>query len=194
MLFLFSPNMEWSASQHSWRHICIFVSLTVKAVHLEVVPDLTSETFITPCDLPWASETLSFGVTTVPTTLVRSRNFTNFFAQRNIPGIITEFCASGVVFHPWGLLVPWIVPLKVSIPISYRTKSLQQFWLRWKHAWTTDPWWPSTPGHFNTGQPLGALNLPDPFVFFRPVSLHHRWHLCQNLVRHFWQRWSREYL
>jgi len=49
-----------------------------------------------------------------------------------------------------------------------------------------------TPGHFLIGHPLCAL--PDPAISFRPVSLLRRWHLCQNLVRHFWQRWSSEYL
>ncbi len=26
------------------------------------------------------------------------------------------------------------------------------------------------------------------------MSLLKRWHLCQHLVRYFWERWSREYL
>ena len=49
-----------------------------------------------------------------------------------------------------------------------------------------------TPGHFLIGQPLMAL--PDPSFSYYSVSLLRRWHLCQNLVRHFWQRWSGEYL
>lgn len=49
-----------------------------------------------------------------------------------------------------------------------------------------------TPGHFLIGRPLSAL--PDPSSCYRPVSLVQRWHLCQNLVHHFWQRWSAEYL
>ena len=32
--------------------------------------------------------------------------------------------------------------------------------------------------------------LPSPIV----LSLLRRWHLCQVLVRHFWQRWSKEYI
>ena len=49
-----------------------------------------------------------------------------------------------------------------------------------------------TPGHFLIGQPL--CTLPDPSFSYRSVSLLRRWHLCQNLVRHFWKRWSAEYL
>lgn len=49
-----------------------------------------------------------------------------------------------------------------------------------------------TPGHFLVGRPIVAL--PDPQASYRSVSLLRRWHLCQHLVRHFWQRWEREYL
>jgi hypothetical protein len=49
-----------------------------------------------------------------------------------------------------------------------------------------------TPGHFLIGQPLCAL--PDPSSSFRSTSLLRRWELSQNIVRHFWQRWSSEYL
>ena len=49
-----------------------------------------------------------------------------------------------------------------------------------------------TPGHFLIGQPLMAL--PDPAMSYQSVSLLRRWHLWQTLVRHFWKRWSLEYL
>lgn len=63
-------------------YVCVFVSLTVKAVHLELVTDLTSEAFlaclrrfIARRDIP-----LSCGVTMVPTSLeqiMRLRRFLN---------------------------------------------------------------------------------------------------------------------
>ena len=49
-----------------------------------------------------------------------------------------------------------------------------------------------TPGYFLIGQPL--MSLPDPAMSFQSVSLLKRWHLCQCLTRHFWKRWSLEYL
>ena len=49
-----------------------------------------------------------------------------------------------------------------------------------------------TPGHFLIGKPL--TSLPDPQLSYRSVSLLRRWHLCQNLVRHFWERWHNKYL
>ena len=49
-----------------------------------------------------------------------------------------------------------------------------------------------TPGYFLIGCPLEAL--PDPLSSFQPQSLLQCWQLCQSLTRHFWQRWSKEYL
>ena len=49
-----------------------------------------------------------------------------------------------------------------------------------------------TPGHFLIGRPVEAL--PDPAFSYRSISILSRWHLCQALVRHLWQRWSVEYL
>lgn len=49
-----------------------------------------------------------------------------------------------------------------------------------------------TPGHFLVGRPL--TSIPDPQMSYRSVSLLKRWHLCQNLTRHFWERWHSEYL
>ena len=49
-----------------------------------------------------------------------------------------------------------------------------------------------TPGHFIIGQPLEAL--PDPSESYLSILLLKQWHLVQLLVRHFWQRWSTEYL
>ena len=49
-----------------------------------------------------------------------------------------------------------------------------------------------TPGHFLIGKP--PESIPDPAFFYRALSLLRHWHLCQALVRHFWQRWSTEYI
>ena len=48
-----------------------------------------------------------------------------------------------------------------------------------------------TLGHFLVGRPLESI--PDP-SFYLFVSLLHRWHTCQNLVCHFWRKWSSEYV
>ena len=50
-----------------------------------------------------------------------------------------------------------------------------------------------TPGHFLIGQPLEALSDPSG-SYHQPISLLRRWQLVQSTVRHFWKRWSAEYL
>ena len=49
-----------------------------------------------------------------------------------------------------------------------------------------------TPGHFLIGKPLVAL--PNSQLLYRSISLLKRWYICQQLVRHFWERWHNEYL
>ena len=46
--------------------------------------------------------------------------------------------------------------------------------------------------HVLIGRPLEAL--PDPAFFYCSSTLLRRWHLCQNLMTHFWKRWSADYL
>ena len=86
-------------------YMCVFVSLTVKAVHLEAVSDLTSKAFI-------AALRRTIGRRGQPF-LIWSDNGTNFvgancqlkelydfLAQQKTEGIITEFCtAKNVEWH-----------------------------------------------------------------------------------------------
>ena len=51
---------------------------------------------------------------------------------------------------------------------------------------------PLTPGHFLIGRPLCALS--DRQISNHSISLLCRWSLCQNLLNHFWERWSTEYI
>ncbi|KAL6416564.1 hypothetical protein ACFW04_013921 [Cataglyphis niger] len=49
-----------------------------------------------------------------------------------------------------------------------------------------------TPGHFLVGTALNAL--PEPCLVDAPIGRHSRWQLLQKMRDHFWDRWSREYL
>ena len=50
-----------------------------------------------------------------------------------------------------------------------------------------------TPAHFLVGRSL--VTLPDhPNDIARPINLVRWWQLCQNIVHHFWKRWSKEYV
>lgn len=49
-----------------------------------------------------------------------------------------------------------------------------------------------TPGHFLVGEPLNAV--PEPSIIDVSVPAGQRWRVVQQMVQHFWSRWSREYL
>ena len=49
-----------------------------------------------------------------------------------------------------------------------------------------------TPGHFLIGKSMESL--PDTPLSYRALPLLRRWHLCQSVIRNFWQRWSAEYV
>ena len=51
---------------------------------------------------------------------------------------------------------------------------------------------PLTPGHFLIGRPLKAL--PDPAPAYSDLTTPKRWKLCQTLSTHWWKRWSNDYL
>ena len=50
---------------------------------------------------------------------------------------------------------------------------------------------PLTPGHFLVGRPL--LAVPEDKID-KKIELCKRWHLCQAVTQHFWDRWSTEYM
>lgn len=51
---------------------------------------------------------------------------------------------------------------------------------------------PLTPGHFLIGQPL--LSIPEENYLEAKVNWLTRWQLVQKMSQHFWDRWKREYL
>lgn len=61
-----------------------------------------------------------------------------------------------------------------------------------KYSWWWRHWGPDAWIFLDRQTPFCAL--PDPSFSYHSISLLRRWHLCQNLVHHFWQRWSTEYL
>ena len=203
-------------------YVCVFVSLTVKAVHLELVTDLTSEAFLACLrrfiarrgypSLLWSDHGSNFiGANR------EIKEVIDFLKEQTTQKTISEFCS---VNHIQWKFIPehsphfggiWEAAVKSfkthlkrvvgNVKLTYEETStvLTQIeaCLNSRPLVPVDP--PDddsievlTPGHFLIGQPLIAL--PDSSFSYRSVSLLRRWHLCQQLVRHFWKRWSLEYL
>ena len=203
-------------------YVCVFVSLSVKAVHLELVSDLTSESFIA-CLRRFISRRGK-------PTLIWSDHGTNFvgakrvlqelfeFLQKNTTTqVISNFCSSqGIKWdfipertpHFGGLWEAAVKSLKTHLfrivgDTKLTFEELNTVLTQIESCLNSRPLGiiPNndedgievlTPGHFLIGRPIEAL--PDHQSSYQPMSILRRWYLCESLVRHFWNRWSSEYL
>ena len=196
------------------------VSLSVKAVHLELVSDLTTDTFI--------SALRRFIARRGKPTLIWSDHGTNFVgAQNELKQLaeflenqriqnISQFCTSQRIQwkfipehspHFGGLWEATVKSLKyhfkrvtANVKLTFEECSIVlaqieaclNSRLLVALSCDDDGIEALTPGLFLIGRPIESL--PDPSFSYHTVSLLRRWHLCQSLVRHFWQRWSLKYL
>ena len=202
-------------------YICVFVSLSVKAVHLELVSDLTTEAFIASLrrfvsrrgkpSLMWSDHGTNFvGAAR------ELKEYVEFLKLQKTQGVISDFCSSqGIVWnfiperapHFGGLWEAAVKSVKkhlkrVLADAKLTFEELMTVLTQVEACLNSRPLVPLpsdddgiealTPGHFLIGRPLESL--PDPSFSYRSLSLLRRWHLCQALVRHFWKRWSSEYL
>lgn len=203
-------------------YICLFVCLTVKAVHLELVSDLTTDAFI--------AALRRFIARRGCPTLIWSDHGSNFVGAKNelkalqdllsdhiTQGTISEFCGLHNIQwkyiperspHFGGIWESAVKSVKTHMrrivsPAKLTFEEFTTVLTQIEACLNSRPLTPVnspdddgiaalTPGHFLIGKPL--ISLPDPQLSYRSVSLLRRWHLCQNLVRHFWERWHNEYL
>ena len=202
-------------------YICVFVSLSVKAVHLEMVSDLTTDAFISALrrfvacrgkpKLIWSDHGSNF-----VGAQKELRELFEFLKQQRKQNIISDFCSAQHIQwrytpekapHFGGLWESAVKSMKYHLKrttanikltfeecatvISQVEACLNSRPLVAIHS-DDDGLEALTPGHFLIGRPIEAL--PDPSFSYRAISLLHRWHLCQAIVQQFWQRWSQEYL
>ncbi len=193
-------------------YVAVFVSLSVKAVHLETVTDLTTEAFLACLRrfvahrgkpvLIWSDHGANFiGAARLLTEL-------HEFLHKRETEAITSFCASqGITWefiperapHFGGLWEAAVKSMKKHLrcivgntKLTYEelaTVLCQIEAVLNSRSLTALPSEGEvealTPGHFLVGRPLEAI--PDPRdISERPISSLRRWNLCQPLVRHFW--------
>jgi hypothetical protein len=197
------------------------VALSVKAVHLELVSDLTTEAFLACLrrfvarrgkpSLIWSDHGSNFvGAARELNDLVK------FLEQQKTQNVVSEFCSTERIQwqfiperapHFGGLWEAAVKSLKIHLKrivgdIKLTFEELSTVLSQIEACLNSRPLVSVpggedgiealTPGHFLVGRPLESF--PDPFSSYRSLSLLRRWHLCQSLVRHFWKRWSKEYL
>lgn len=191
--------------------ICFFV----KAVHLELVSDLTSDAFI--------AALRRFIARRGKPSLIRSDNGTNFVGantelkqlaefleDQKVQNIISKFCTSQRIQwkfipqhspHFGGLWEASVKSMKhhlkrVTMNVKLTFEECSTVLAQIEACLNSRPLVAMscnddgiealTPAHFLIGRSLESL--PDPSFSYRALSLLRRWHLCRNLVRHFWQR------
>ena len=196
-------------------YICLFVCLAVKAVHLELVSDLTTEAFIAALcrfvarrgcpSLIWSDHGTNFvGANR------ELKELNTFLSHQITQGAVSEFCSTRNIEwkyiperspHFSGLWESAVKSAKnhlrrVVSPVKLTFEEFTTILTQVEACLNSRPLVPInsadddgievlTPGHFLIGKPLAAL--PDPQLSYRAVSLLRRWHLGQCLVCHFWK-------
>ena len=203
-------------------YVCVFVSMSVKAVHLELVSDLTTDAFLAclkrfiarrgrPTSI-WSDHGTNFVGAN------RSlKELYEFLLSQKTKAVVCDFSSNqGIDWHFIPERAPHFGGLWEAAVKSFKThltRIVGNTKLDFEEMSTVlaqieaclnsrplsaiphnddDGIEMLTPGHFLIGRPLQAL--PDHAQSFQKQSLLRRWYLCQSLVRHFWERWRNEYL
>ena len=203
-------------------YICVFVSLSVKAVHIEAVSDLTTEAFLACLrrfvarrgkpNLIWSDHSTNFvGVKHL------LKELFDFLQQQTTSDVASDFCSTRRISwdfipehapHFGALWESAVKTLKThlrrivgNVRLTYEELSTVLAQIEAcmnSHPLGVIPHENDdgievlTPGHFLVGRPIEAI--PDHALSYQPISLLRRWHLCEALIRHFWKRWHSEYI
>uniref|UniRef100_A0A8D9DS55 Integrase catalytic domain-containing protein n=2 Tax=Cacopsylla melanoneura TaxID=428564 RepID=A0A8D9DS55_9HEMI len=201
-------------------YLCLFVCLSTKAVHLELVSDLTTPAFLAAFERFVARRGLPSDI--------YSDNGTNLyggyrqlqelykFIQRNNPELHDHFTANKIKWHfnpPsasnfGGLFEAGIKSAKHHLKRVVADRALtfceaQTLFCRIEQVLNSRPLVDSsvdphdlhdflTPGHFLIGAPL--LSTPEEDVSQIPMNRLSRWKLVQQQLQSFWKLWHRDYL
>lgn len=198
-------------------YIAVFVCMSTKAIHLELVSDLTSEAFI--------ATLRRFIARRGKLSHLYSDNGTNFVGANNeLQEIVKIYESTESQIYltqqqvRWSFIPPraphfgGIWEAAVKVVKTHLKKICGEALLTFEELYTVlteieaclnsrpltpiseDPsdLLPLTPGHFLTGAPLTAL--PDEELTLVPVNRLSRWQHVQQIVQKFWSRWSNEYL
>lgn len=191
-------------------YVCIFVSLSTKAVHIEAVSDLTSEAFLACLRrfisrrgkpiLLWSDHGTNFvGAKRI------IKELYEFLKESQTNQAIADFCSTqGIQWdfipehapHFGGLWESAVKSLKTHLcrivgnsrlnfeelttVLSQIEACLNSRPLGVIPHYNDEGMEVFTPGHFLIGRPIEAV--PDHDLSYRPLSTLRRWHLCEALV------------
>ncbi|XP_026745741.1 uncharacterized protein LOC113507087 [Trichoplusia ni] len=199
-------------------YVAIFICMSTKAIHLELVGDLTSEAFIGAfrrfvarrgkCSHLWCDNGKNF--------VGANRELHDLWNEAQMTGEVTSTLATdGTQFHFIPAYSPnfgglWEAGVK---SIKYHLKRIITTHLTFEEMTTilcqieaclnsrplcpidtNDPenLDPLTPGHFLIGEP--PIVVPSPDLQAVKVNNLSRWQHTQKILHDFWRRWQEEYL
>lgn len=190
-------------------YLCLFVCFSTKAVHLEVVSELSSEAFI--------AALRRFVGRRGRVNVIHSDCGTNFIGAQKILNLYMNSASESqnieFKFNPpsaphFGGV--WEIQIKAAKTHLHRIignqtltfEELTTLFVQIEALLNSRPLCslssdPNdlnvlTPGHFLVLEPLTAV--PDSNLLDDQMSRLNRWQLIQRFQRHFWQRWKSEYL
>lgn len=200
-------------------YFCLFICFSTKAVHVEVVGDLNTQSFL-------ACLARFIGRRGVPSS-ISSDNATNFvganaelqriqtFLRDSNDNVVTELAKQSIKWnfipanspHFGGLWESGIKSIKhhmrrIMGNTNYTFEQLTTLFAqieaclnsRPMYAMSEDPndLQPLTPGHFIIGEPL--TKLPEPSLLHINIGRLSKWQLVQRQLQEIWSRWSTEYI
>lgn len=199
----------------SKTYLALFICMSVKAVHLEVVSDLTTDAFLAALDRFVARRG-------IPSNIYSDCGTNYVGAARQLKALFDDpdlrMQASNRVASTWHFNPPaaphfgglWEAAIKSSKHHLRHVIGDQIFTIeelttlvarvegilnsRPLTQISSDPndLCPLTPGHFLIGQPL--LALPETNLGNVPLNRLDRWQLVRQCYQSFWKRWTTEYL
>ncbi|XP_060804637.1 uncharacterized protein LOC106135320 [Amyelois transitella] len=201
-------------------YISLFVCMVTRAVHIEVVSDLTSQGFLSAfrrfvarrgrCNHLWSDNGTNFVGAAKELKLLLSSERSSFSNE-----VAASLANNGTEWHFIPPHAPhfgglWESGIKstkhhlrrvigestltyeeLSTVLSQIEACLNSRPICQPSSDCDDPT-PLTPGHFLVGEPL--LVAPDHNYELQNINSLRRWQLTQRMVQNFWRRWSKEYL
>ncbi|XP_054259356.1 uncharacterized protein LOC128984099 [Macrosteles quadrilineatus] len=208
--------------RHIKTYICVFVCFVTKAVHLEVVEDLTTEGFIaaltrfisrrgfckdiySDCGTNFVGADSALRRTIKNTLRFKEseEQLLHFTSSRKInfhfnppasphQGGLWEAAVKSVKYHLRRVMGEHILTLLEFMTLTTQIEAILNS--RPLTPLSNDPNDCSalTPGHFLIGSPLASIPEEDHADI--PLTRLKRWHLVQALHQRIWKRWQLEYL
>jgi hypothetical protein len=202
-------------------YIAIFVCFTTKAIHIELVTELTTAEFLAALRRFVARRGLPQNIySDNATNFVGANNelieLKNFFEQKQFKNqLMNQLVNMSIKWHfipPRSPHMGGLWEINVKSVKQHLKKILGETKLTYSEMYTVlvqieaclnsrpmtpisnDPndLEPITPGHFLVGESL--TSIPEYDVSDVPMNRLSRWQLVEQLRSHFWKRWHREYL